>query len=1251
MKKATLLLLILMIPIATAFQITDTSFTFNNQEITTIPSELAHDQILGYFSVEYEGNFRSQIIANLSNIYKHPARDYSNERLTCTRTQTGGTCVSNIPYRIYTQDAQNIIYFDNTLGLKAEYAHVFQIRTEKPTVTQITITPCNSNTCFIRSGQSYSANITFQQQENFSMRGIFYGFTMPNQVTNTCQGTTCSVMASTTCTEGNLNFIIDPASRNNFGQYVTGMLTKQVTCDNTRPVIENVQLPQETLQTSLNIPFKINVTEELSPNIQLEFKIAQTGYNQTIACTNKQQQKFVCEGNINLGQTSINPGLYQLQIIARDLAGNADTKNHTIRILQEDQTTATNWRVSRTEMAHRSINVETLIFPRESYASFELTEPNSNLAIQDIQINPNNCVPRTVNVTGKQGMIQNFKLVSFDENSLITKFTMQNYGNNNIYSGLNQLVFDCPITIRSRTTSSIIQTPQNLNVTLSITLRSSQRLDQMLTESLERRLEEAEQTANTINTLRNTFAVAQFICGATNGIHGIFGSIGTAIGALETSAVAAQGIPIFGQAFGGGVQATSEGTTAGYAAIREKIKKEWGICKLFTCDRDLNLLQADTSISRALAPFAEVESLENYALDPYKSIVTASLTACLPAVVYHVERFQNVHCEYVACLASGVAMQGIDPAFCRESRAMAQCVILAESVTNLFVPYELFQRAVTNVRNLLSNPGAFVSGTMFYAACHPSVRIFGAGTCKTFQSATSLYESGQVLINMGEAMLSRQDSSCERSLAVVEAYSDYFKNPQRYDVPPFSEEDSDYRKFSRQTNVGADKVAYCKGNNCGLFARQGFNASSVTWANSLIKQGEASLNPFDDGTNGIILNKQLGDDLNPADLIGFQDFVGTYKSEAISNLGPNAQDLFNRIDSHSGRIDEANQRVSSLEMDVLKLRQNIHNFEDVRSAYVAPNREKISSLQSELDDLNQKDHELLSPNEVVSLEGRIAWINQEIPLLQNNIAYYESDEFKNTFNENLAKKEQELQQAKDNVTRVENELDVNLNELWREQTFSTTYGQLKFLYQNTRGWQIIDKYLPLSNNNWADLNLFGLIHIGNLGFMNDALYALDQVSDFERRICQEAMRDERTFSEEFNLINRAGAGFRLGMYVIAKRTTLENPTNNELEYTYIIGGTINPKLQANYTVVLKNNNAELDITRNITTNNRLTPNQNNPIGNRMSNQGFVKTNILYDEVCLRFNQPLVNLFDIVRDVGFGFTGTGTSTVCKPISQE
>ena len=1316
MKKVVIILLLLIfLPLVSAFEIQNTTFYWNGAVLNTIPYNMPTG-ILANFRMQYEGQYRSEVRADLSSLTSDGNTNLRNLRLDCVRLSPSSDVVRCSATNIVINQNTDVHEFKFTFGLDEYYhTHTFEIRHAEPEIREINILGCQESPCHVRPRFVRVIEFVFPQEEDFLTRGLLFGdiSNIQKHQVDECEGNKCSASEVIYCNEGEYRLLVDPQSVNRYGQRVTGMVEKALICDNTPPEIRSVVMPEEILVIENEFEIEINATDNLAERLEVEYRINDLSFSQNHTCDNKIGDVFSCTHRINLRNAEIFPGTYDFEIIVRDQAGNRATELEELLILDLDETTLPQWSVGQALMGHSRMSIDNLIYSRDSYANFKLVPNDERFYIDSMEVDRNNCIPRTSEVTGYNGDISNFILITNDKDSFSTKFTVRNYQQaNNNYSGINSLVFDCPVRIYTRTARSIISQPAELNVTISINLIRSERLDRILDGGIDREAKKIEDISSYIGYAQSTFTLARSLCGGLTAFHAGSSALGVITTAIEAAAIGIGWVPGAGQAAVAKAEATGQATVESTTAGRRATEYIQTACKFLSCDYDLLGIDLFSGLRSwrehgvtqrigALSGHDEA-SLDALTYDPFKSIGVAVAQACVPAIITHLDRYYQIRCEYVQCMIDGVVAHGIDPAFCKQTKQMATCIALGEQVTRLILPLEVLRGSINAVMNYITNPVNLISAEAFSLACRLTP-LGGRGICTTTQSVLALADSVSTLRSLyGQSVEAFGENTCSAARERMDVYREYLDNPTRENYKRLNrglptEKTLEYR-FERGDDR-PDEILYCLGDTCGIYPAEGFNPERVNFNQDKESVPVFRVNLDDD--RGRSIDEHFRDEEgNYIDSLVWEDIderTQLYQAEMMELFGSEDNELYETFFNLVGQEEELKQNRTDAKRALD--RANREYAEQVANA----NR-VASQAQSDADDAEadfRREFGSQWPGGIPETDEEWNRVIRENDPRESAMA---TEQIKDAYNqwENTVAARQNAEQARDSAEIIAQARSLNsadrarrimelmdntnryLTEAEEEELKALQfaqaadeareeYEQAEDAYKNNR-----DERRELERDMWVDQNFGTLSRVWNfrhathrgvsvitgafgldsvtyadiwsgLGFMDNAINWIRGATEVEKLMCQHIFMPGRASNLGNIPVVRQGFGYTPGAYITARMITEPAEDIDERIYVYFIGGAVNPKQNVSYEIYLSGGGRKLDITENMTEDEpRFVKETVNSLG-QGGRPVRLELEREYDEVCIEFSRLLGTLFDSA--MYSNWRRYESNTICKEFIKE
>ncbi|MBI2542347.1 hypothetical protein HYV80_06575 [Candidatus Woesearchaeota archaeon] len=109
-------------------------------------------------------------------------------------------------------------------------------------------------------------------------------------------------------------------------------------------------------------------------------------------------------------------------------------------------------------------------------------------------------------------------------------------------------------------------------------------------------------------------------------------------------------------------------------------------------------------------------------MDPNKNIAVAALFACLPGIIYGLEKWRQIQCLYADCLQNAVGKEGLPVTVCQDQKHFATCKYLTTELFAIFPWTVLFDHFMKLIKNAISNPFA-AAGVVVAVFCKPTCGI------------------------------------------------------------------------------------------------------------------------------------------------------------------------------------------------------------------------------------------------------------------------------------------------------------------------------------------------------------------------------------------------------------------------------------------------------------------------------------------------------------------------------------------------
>ena len=145
-------------------------------------------------------------------------------------------------------------------------------------------------------------------------------------------------------------------------------------------------------------------------------------------------------------------------------------------------------------------------------------------------------------------------------------------------------------------------------------------------------------------------------------------------------------------------------------------------------------------------------------MDPNQNLIVATLFACLPGIVYGLDKYRQIKCLYADCLQNAVGKEGLPVTSCEDQKAFATCKYVTGELFAVFPWTAVFDHFTKLIKNALSNPfialGAAISLGCSFTCPNPNAetRLWTWTACegvKLFAQIGSIASDVKSIIDEG----------------------------------------------------------------------------------------------------------------------------------------------------------------------------------------------------------------------------------------------------------------------------------------------------------------------------------------------------------------------------------------------------------------------------------------------------------------------------------------------------------------------
>jgi len=471
------------------------------------------------------------------------------------------------------------------------------------------------------------------------------------------------------------------------------------------------------IKTGDSMDILLNVTEvsTLSAYADISAFVTTNG-NETGSCSVVDGDEWQCTWSSD----PIDVGGYissdiEFQVI--DLLGNAAEYDLGIDVYDHSNETNVSYWTSEVKCSPELIDRQiTSLVAYKVLCSIELTPLTSNQSTISIELDQCYDNPFS-NTTGydSTAYISSVELINADEGTTNPYFDITL---TQAEMPINNLSFYCPISIISKVEDSILQEAEIENITIGLGLYNMPlgELDESLIEKIRDVEDDAFVGMEWIKSLKTILFYSENICGLLD----LWNKIMVFWAFIET---ASEGQPIYGTS-SARVSSIVEKGTMGKDNIFMKF------CKYISCDYTLygNWYTGQKSLwasemrtaGRGFAQSGDKEVgvyenwLKKYDIgtmwpeSPKESILFSLATGCLPGIIYGIEKWRQIQCNYGVCLYYS-GDNDILQETCEDQKEYLECTFLWGEVVQ-WLPFYWVRQLGSYIATILSDPLALIFG-------------------------------------------------------------------------------------------------------------------------------------------------------------------------------------------------------------------------------------------------------------------------------------------------------------------------------------------------------------------------------------------------------------------------------------------------------------------------------------------------------------------------------------------------------------
>ena len=558
--------------------------------------------------------------------------------------------------------------------------------------------------------------------------------------------------------QGKVNVFIGTDSKDRLGNFISSRFSREFIVDGSKPkllklVIRSIGGTEGTLEGVIKTGDKVQIEAVLEDDA---IEKATADFSRFIfnardvnadTCVKTGDKRFVCSWTTS----SIDIDGYIDNFIGfefTDVSGNTLSVNEpfTVYGVSGEQTT---------DLFEHSVSCSPSLLDRETmslinqraFCQISLT-PKS---IQGSQFE--NVEPISISLgqcSGNTGFANNFDIFNNDMGSakpvIRVEFSKQ-------VAGVDEITFVCPVDIIARKGTNIITTPEKENIELKFQLYNMPlgEISQGVQKKIDDAIDDAEGIWDFVGILNDISFYSKRVCQGVNTaalVVGIFQN-------YEQILATARAIFV-GQPTDLALAPEHLASAISTESMRQSTLAGWGIfnefcavvnCKYTVADEKgenpkvvfggvgevLNSWQqgGEDIIRDALGgkfvddyfgdPEKKKRDIRSY-MNPKESVIVAGMTACIPGLIYGLEKYRQIECMYADCLQTGVGQQGLPVFACEDQKSYAECKYVTGEIFKVISPIALFDYYMNLIKGTLANPLRML-GAGIGAVCNPGLVV------------------------------------------------------------------------------------------------------------------------------------------------------------------------------------------------------------------------------------------------------------------------------------------------------------------------------------------------------------------------------------------------------------------------------------------------------------------------------------------------------------------------------------------------
>lgn len=605
-----------------------------------------------------------------------------------------------------------------------EVVKTFNIDNIAPELISITTDYCLADKCYLKPGPGILYLDISEGESGLNNANIYLSVLGSQVKAFTCEGNVCKVAVTVPETNSFSAQVIQYLSTDDAGNSLTGLSSETIYVDREDPeILEfNISSSSEVDLFSVDDSLIVNTVvreERTEPRIFLD--MSNFGIDELIegSCS-LGEVNWDCEVTSNFGIDYARTD--SVEVIVKDLLNNFDNYTKEIEVLGLTGTEEpSKWNLASLQVSPDKINKRNLILNRNIHAYLTLSTSGTSEIIDA----KTDVVCFSGGAEGSSNSdLKEMHVVnpSIGERSFYIKGIFLNNVDN--YEGFDFVNYSCYIEVLSKKGTLLESNYEKIWFDFEIKFDKKSRVDTELLYKLNSSRSNLEKYQETISDLAKYVRIAKGLCAGSmllDTVSSVFSTGTGAAAAAEQKGLQATFGKVSEVSGKGGEKLHWACNVVNCNYTNSAIKQMTGVDVNSNTDSLVNSLPGIDYFKKA----ADVNDIAPV-LDPYRSVIVAGVTMCLPAIIVHGETLLVNECHYAGCLERS-AYLGMPSGTCDMSKSYNQCLFVSGAALDA-VPYTALLRVLSSkLAQITEDPYGFIAAGAVTLVCSNEAADFLVG--------------------------------------------------------------------------------------------------------------------------------------------------------------------------------------------------------------------------------------------------------------------------------------------------------------------------------------------------------------------------------------------------------------------------------------------------------------------------------------------------------------------------------------------